>query len=35
MLARRGIETRTGLRRGEAAAVLRDYRVRGAPIYNP
>jgi len=35
VLARRGIRVRTGLRRDEAAAVLRDYRERGAPIYNP
>jgi tRNA(Arg) A34 adenosine deaminase TadA len=35
MLARRGVETVTGLRRREAAAVLRDYRDRGASIYNP
>lgn len=35
MLKRRGIATRTGLRRREAAAILHEYRDRGAPIYNP
>ncbi|MDT8439470.1 MAG: nucleoside deaminase [Wenzhouxiangellaceae bacterium] len=34
-LARRGIEVITGLQREPAAAVLEDYRARGARIYNP
>ena len=35
MLARRGIDTRTGLLREEAAGVLHAYRESGAEIYNP
>lgn len=35
MLARRGIDVRTGLLREEAAGVLHAYRESGAAIYNP
>jgi len=35
MLSRRGIAVETGLLRHDAAAVLHDYRRRGARIYNP
>lgn len=35
MLERRGISVRTGVLREQAAAVLFDYRKRGATIYNP
>lgn len=35
MLERRGIEVETGILQRDAAEVLRDYRRRGARIYNP
>lgn len=35
MLSRRGIEVETGVLRENAADVLREYRQRGARIYNP
>lgn len=34
-LGRRGIEVRTGILQSQAAEVLREYRRRGARIYNP